>query len=154
VKSQFRICINVMRMRNDAAELILELWRFKLEPRMLTLELLRLTLGRGGVQASAAYLHHSEEDPDPQKTQIRINMNNHTGFYMNSCKFLPKNRPTPKKNNLGRSVADPDPYVFVPPGSGSCSISQRIRLRILSLSKTSKKNIDSLLFCTFFMTLS
>jgi hypothetical protein len=38
VKSQFRICINVMRMRNAAAELILELWRFTLEPRRLNLE--------------------------------------------------------------------------------------------------------------------
>jgi hypothetical protein len=70
------------------------------------------------LQASAAYLHQCVEDPDPQKTQIRINMNDHTGFYMNSYKFLPKNQPAPKKNNLGSSVADPDPYVFGPSGPG------------------------------------
>ncbi len=53
---------------------------------------------------------------------------------------------------LSSSVADSDPHVFGPPGSGSESTSQRylwIRLRILlSLSKNSKKNLDFYCFVT------
>ncbi len=60
------------------------------------------------------------------------------------------------------SAADPDPnpdpsdpHAFGPPGSGSGSISQRYasgaRVRILlSISKNSKKNLDSYCFVTSF----
>jgi hypothetical protein len=52
------------------------------------------------------------------------------------------------------SVADPDPHVFGPPGSGSTG--QRYgRIRILLLScKKSKKNLDSYYFVTIFDILS
>jgi hypothetical protein len=51
-------------------------------------------------------------------------------------------------------VANPDPYVSGPPGSGSLS-QRRIRIRpriLLSSCKNSKKNLDSYCFVTTFMT--
>jgi hypothetical protein len=85
-----------MRMRNAATELILQLWRFTLESRRLTFEPFKLTLSRGGLKARPAYLHHCDEDPDTKKT-LRINMIRHSGIFMNSYKFLPKNHPPQRR---------------------------------------------------------
>jgi hypothetical protein len=53
---------------------------------------------------------------------------------------------------LRNSVADPDPHVFGPPGSGSISAEAWIRIRVLlSSSKNSKKNLDSYCFVTSFL---
>jgi hypothetical protein len=52
---------------------------------------------------------------------------------------------------LTTSVADPDPHVFGPPGSGS--ISQKLDPDpTISSSKNSKKNLDSNYFVTLFLT--
>jgi hypothetical protein len=52
---------------------------------------------------------------------------------------------------LGTSVADPDPYVFRPPGSRSGSVSQSYGSgsgSFQSSSKNSKKNLDACCFVT------
>jgi hypothetical protein len=48
------------------------------------------------------------------------------------------------------SVADPDPYVFRPPGSRSVSqwYGSELDSRLLLSSKDSKKNLDSCCFVT------
>jgi hypothetical protein len=57
------------------------------------------------------------------------------------------NKKTSKERLLLASIADPDPYVFWPPGSGSNS--QEVRIPILPSSrKSSKKNLGSYCFVT------
>jgi hypothetical protein len=49
------------------------------------------------------------------------------------------------------SVADPDPNIFGPPGSGSSSQEVRIWIRILLSSKNSKKNLHFMVFFYFYL---
>jgi hypothetical protein len=48
------------------------------------------------------------------------------------------------------SVADPDPHIFGPPGSGSISQSYGSGRILLSSCKNGKKNLDSYYFVTLF----
>jgi hypothetical protein len=62
--------------------------------------------------------------------------------------------PSGRLQQVECSVADPDPYVFGPPGSGSGSSSQRrgSGSGTGSLHHQAKKSKKNLLFCYFFLT--
>jgi hypothetical protein len=67
------------------------------------------------------------------------------------CNQLPNRNRAAAISFLVSSVADPDPSLFGPPGSGSGSISE-VRIRILlSSSKNIKKTLGSYCFVTSFL---